>query len=60
MDAIVLIGPIAAGKTTMGRLLAGKLGVPFCPIDDVRPAYYQEAGYDQRVASAAILKDSCS
>jgi shikimate kinase len=47
---IILIGPLGAGKTTVGRLLAEKLGLPFCSVDDVRWAYYQEVGYDKTVA----------
>ncbi len=32
---LVLVGPPAAGKTTVGRLVAGRLGVPFTDSDDV-------------------------
>jgi shikimate kinase len=32
---VVLIGPPAAGKTTVGRLLAERLGVPFVDSDDL-------------------------
>jgi shikimate kinase len=32
---IVLVGFMGAGKTTVGRLLAAKLGVPFTDSDDV-------------------------
>ena len=42
----VLIGPIAAGKSTLGRLLAERLGWPRVALDDVRFAYYAELGYD--------------
>ena len=48
---IILIGPLGAGKTTVGRLLAKKLDLPFCSLDEVRAAYYQNAGYDETVAS---------
>jgi hypothetical protein len=47
---IVLIGPMRAGKSTVGRLLAQRLGVPQWSMDDVRFAYYQEVGYDEAVA----------
>jgi adenylate kinase family enzyme len=47
---IVLIGPMATGKTTLARLLAQKLGIPHYELDDLRWAYYNEAGYDQQVA----------
>jgi shikimate kinase len=51
-STIILIGPIGAGKTTVGQLLAMQLGVPFCSVDTVRPAYYQKVGYDQTAAAS--------
>lgn len=48
---IVLIGPIGAGKGTVGRLLAEKLGLPKCSMDKVRLEYYAEIGYDDDFAS---------
>ena len=33
-SALILIGPTGAGKTTVGRLLALKLGVPFFDMDE--------------------------
>jgi shikimate kinase len=32
--ALILIGPPGSGKSTVGRLVAGKLGVPFRDFDD--------------------------
>jgi shikimate kinase len=32
---VVLIGPPGAGKTTVGRLVAGRLGVDFADTDDI-------------------------
>lgn len=52
MDSvIVLIGPLGAGKSTVGRLLAAKLGLPLCVVDEVREVYYAQVGYDQAVAA---------
>ena len=51
ISTIILIGPLGAGKTTVGQLLAEKLELPFCSIDVVRAAYYQQIGYDDTLAS---------
>jgi shikimate kinase len=54
---IIFIGPLGAGKTTVGRFLAEKLDLSFCSVDDVRWAYYQKAGYDQTLASQIAASD---
>lgn len=48
---IILIGPLGAGKTTVGRLLAERLNVPFCSVDAVRASYYARVGYDASLAA---------
>ncbi len=35
MSAVVLVGMMGCGKTTIGRLLADKLAVPFCDTDQI-------------------------
>lgn len=50
-STIIFIGPLGAGKTTVGHLLAEKLNLPFCSVDDLREAYYQKVGYDHSFAS---------
>ena len=46
---IVLIGPMKAGKSTVGKLLAERLDLPFVSLDDVERKYAQEAGRDPQV-----------
>ncbi len=43
---IILIGPSAAGKSTVGPLIAGALGIPFVDLDEIRWGYHAETGYD--------------
>ena len=47
---IVLIGPISAGKSTIGELLSARLNLPQCSMDDHRWNYYKEIGYDENIA----------
>ncbi len=47
---LILIGPLAAGKTTVGKLLGNALGIPTLEIDDLRWKYYAEVGYDAEYA----------
>jgi len=53
---VVLIGPLAAGKSTVGAELASLLGVPICSLDDVRWAYYDEIGYDAAEAERCFAR----
>jgi hypothetical protein len=57
ISTIILIGPLGAGKTTVGHLLAEKLDLPFCSVDDVRAEYYQKLGYDNILASQIATSD---
>lgn len=43
---IILIGPMCAGKTTVGEAISKKLGVPQCTMDYVRYEYYKEIGFE--------------
>ena len=47
---IILIGPVRTGKSTVGRLLAERLGLPQIALDDWRWTYYKEIGYDEDLA----------
>jgi deoxyadenosine/deoxycytidine kinase len=46
MAQVVLIGPIAAGKSSVAEVLAEQLGCRNVPLDLVRWAYYFRMGYD--------------
>ena len=67
---IVLVGLMGAGKTSIGRRLAGRLGLPFtdadveitkaagCSIDDIFELYGEEAFRDgERRVIARLLED---
>lgn len=47
---IILIGLIGAGKSIIGTLLANKLSLPQCSMDDRRWDYYKEVGYNEKIA----------
>ena len=54
---VLLIGPIGAGKSTLGKLIAAALGVPQISLDDIRFEYYREIGYDDSVAKQRYVTD---
>ena len=47
---IVLLGPVSAGKSTQGRLLATALRRPQVSLDEERWRYHREIGYDDELA----------
>jgi len=53
----VLIGPMAAGKTTIAGLLSQALGAPHYELDDRRWDYYHEIGYDNETAGSIRMID---
>jgi shikimate kinase len=57
---IVLIGPTAVGKTTVGRCLAERLGVPLASMDDRRDGYYAELGFDPDLARRLFERDGAA
>jgi shikimate kinase len=50
-QSIILIGPPGAGKSTLGTLLAERLGIPRVGMDEVRFGYYREICYDKNLAA---------
>lgn len=46
-ETIILIGPMSAGKSTIGKILAQRLGVEQYVLDELRWDYFNEVGYDQ-------------
>ncbi|HRF50415.1 MAG TPA: shikimate kinase [Anaerolineales bacterium] len=56
-SAVILIGPVRTGKSTVGSLLATKLTVPFYELDDLRFGYYNEIGYDRAEAKRRIERE---
>lgn len=49
---LVLIGPAATGKSTVGTLVAERLQAPFIDIDELGDAYYEEVGWSvERLAA---------
>lgn len=53
-DAIILIGPMNAGKSTIAGLLAERTGLPRFPMDDLRWDYYKELGYDHEAIQKQV------
>ncbi len=47
---IILIGPPRTGKSTIGKLLADRLGVEQISLDQERWNYYKEIGYEEELA----------
>jgi hypothetical protein len=50
---ILLIGPHSAGKSTVGKLLALQLKLPFLNLWEVCKKYWQETGYDETLHNQA-------
>ncbi len=50
-ERVVLIGPMKAGKTTVGRLVAERLVLPFVSLDELERDYVMAAGFDEQRAA---------
>ncbi len=60
IDDIILIGPVAVGKTVVARCLSDRLGKPLISMDEVRIGYYCELGYDADLAQSLYEKDGAA
>lgn len=54
---IVLIGPIQAGKSTLGKLLSKQLNLPRASLDLVHAQYLVEAGFDSNKADTLLKNE---
>lgn len=52
-STIILIGPERVGKSTIGKLLAAKLALPFTDLHETASQYFEEAGYSWETANQA-------
>ncbi|WP_100011805.1 shikimate kinase [Lentibacillus sediminis] len=57
IDTIILIGPICAGKSTVGKAISDRLGVPQRPMDDLRFDYYREIGFNKKKQDKILEND---
>ena len=60
IDDIIVIGPVAVGKTSVARCLAERLGKPLISMDEVRAGYYSELGYDPDAAQKLFDMDGAA
>jgi ATP-dependent protease HslVU (ClpYQ) ATPase subunit len=51
---IILIGPERSGKSTVGRLLADQLGLPFTDVSKSAAPYYAELGHSQEAVGQTL------
>lgn len=60
INSIIIIGPVAVGKTSVARSLSKLLDRPMVTMDDVRVGYYRELGYDPEAAQELFEKDGAA
>ncbi len=60
MKNIIIIGPVAVGKSTVSIQLANLIGMPVVKIDEYRLAYYRELGYDDEFKTRILEEEGWS
>jgi shikimate kinase len=58
-SAIILIGPIGSGKSTIADLISRKTGLPRRSMDELRWKYFDEIGYDRDLARHHFVREGC-
>jgi shikimate kinase len=56
-SSVVLLGPPATGKSTVGPLIAALLERDFVDLDEIGDEYYSEVGQPLRLLRARIDED---
>ena len=56
-EPVILIGPLNTGKTTVGKRVAEKLGLPFASLDRYERENRERFGYDRETATAIREKE---
>lgn len=51
---LVIVGPAAAGKSTLGKLVAERLSTRFIDLDEVAKGYYDEVGWNLALLAERI------
>ncbi|WP_252312479.1 hypothetical protein [Sinobaca sp. H24] len=57
MSAVIIIGPICSGKSTVSALLADMLQRPLCCMDTIRFTYYKELGFSEKIQEQIRKKE---
>ena len=56
-DQVIILGPLNVGKSTLAKILAQKLDMPRCCLDDIQWAYLAETDFEHEKAKSLIRSD---